>query len=42
MTWREHPGAGTGPDAGPGFPKLRAAVTPAPYNAYAATRYRRH
>jgi len=26
-------------DAGPGFPKIRATVAPAPY---AATRYRRH
>ncbi len=42
VTWGEHPGAGTGPDADLGFPKIRATVAPAPYDAYAATRYRRH
>jgi hypothetical protein len=42
VTWGEHPGAGTDPDADLGFPKLRAAVAPAPYDAYAATRYRHH
>ena len=31
-----------GPDADLGFPKLRATVAPAPYDAYAATQYRRH
>ena len=35
-------GAGTAPDADLGFPKLRATVAPAPYDAYAATQYRRH
>jgi syringate O-demethylase len=38
----EHPGAGTAPDADLGFPRLRATVAPAPYDAYAATQYRRH
>ena len=42
VTWGEHPGAGTAPDADLGFPKLRATVAPAPYDAYAATQYRRH
>ena len=42
VTWGEHPGAGTAPDADLGFPKLRATVAPAPYDAYAATHYRRH
>jgi vanillate/3-O-methylgallate O-demethylase len=42
VTWGEHPGAGVGPDADLGFPKLRATVAPAPYDAYAATEYRRH
>jgi vanillate/3-O-methylgallate O-demethylase len=42
VTWGEHPGASAGPDAGLGFPKLRATVAPAPYDAYAATQYRRH
>ena len=42
VTWGEHPGAGTAADADLGFPKIRATVAPAPYDAYAATRYRRH
>jgi glycine cleavage system aminomethyltransferase T len=42
VTWGEHPGAGTDPDADLGFPKLRATVAPAPYDAYAATHYRYH
>ena len=42
VTWGEHPGAGTAPDADLGFRKLRATVAPAPYDAYAATHYRRH
>ena len=42
VTWGEHPGAGTAADADLGFPKLRATVAPAPYDAYAATQYRRH
>ena len=42
VTWGEHPGPGASPDAGLGFPKLRATVAPAPYDAYAATQYRRH
>ena len=42
VTWGEHPGDGTAPDAALGFPRLRATVAPAPYDAYAATRYRRH
>ena len=42
VTWGEHPGAGTPADADLGFPKIRATVAPAPYDAYAATRYRRH
>jgi vanillate/3-O-methylgallate O-demethylase len=42
VTWGEHPGAGTDPDADLGFPRIRATVAPAPYDAYAATQYRRH
>jgi glycine cleavage system aminomethyltransferase T len=42
VTWGEHPGAGTGQDADLGFHKIRATVAPAPYDAYAATQYRRH
>ena len=42
MIWGEHPGAGTAKDAGLGFQKIRATVAPAPYDAYAATQYRRH
>ena len=38
----EHPGAGTATDADLGFPLIRATVAPAPYDAYAATQYRRH
>jgi hypothetical protein len=37
-----HSGAGTAKDADPGFQKIRATVAPAPYDAYAATQYRRH
>ena len=42
VTWGEHPGAGTATDADLGFPVIRATVAPAPYDAYAATQYRRH
>jgi hypothetical protein len=35
-------GAGTDPEAGLGFLKRSATVAPAPYGAYAATKYRRH
>jgi vanillate/3-O-methylgallate O-demethylase len=42
VTWGEHPGAGTAPDADLGFPRIRATVAPAPYDAYAATQYRSH
>ena len=42
VTWGEHPGEGTAPDADLGFPRIRAMVAPAPYDAYAATQYRRH
>lgn len=42
VTWGEHPGASAAADADLGFPKLRATVAPAPYDAYAATQYRRH
>jgi len=34
--------AGTAGDADLGFRKIRATVAPAPYDAYAATEYRRH
>ena len=42
VTWGEHPGPGTATDADLGFQKIRATVAPAPYDAYAATEYRRH
>jgi vanillate/3-O-methylgallate O-demethylase len=42
VIWGEHPGAGTAKDADLGFQKIRATVAPAPYDAYAATQYRRH
>jgi glycine cleavage system aminomethyltransferase T len=42
VTWGEHPGEGAAPDADLGFPRIRATVAPAPYDAYAATQYRRH
>jgi len=42
VVWGEHPGSGTAPDADLGFPRIRATVAPAPYDAYAATQYRRH
>ena len=34
--------ADTATDADLGFKKIRATVAPAPYDAYAATQYRRH
>jgi vanillate/3-O-methylgallate O-demethylase len=42
VTWGEHPGGGTAPDADLGFPRIQATVAPAPYDAYAATQYRCH
>jgi vanillate/3-O-methylgallate O-demethylase len=42
VVWGDHPGAGTAPDADLGFPRVRATVAPAPYEAYARTAYRRH
>jgi glycine cleavage system aminomethyltransferase T len=41
VVWGEHPGAGTPPDADLGFPRIRATVAPAPYDAHARTQYRR-
>lgn len=41
VVWGEHPGPGTDPDADLGFPRIRATVAPAPYDAHARTRYRR-
>jgi hypothetical protein len=35
------PGLGTSPDADLGFPRIRATVAPAPYDAHARTQYRR-
>jgi glycine cleavage system aminomethyltransferase T len=40
VTWGEHPGHGTAPDADLGFPRIRATVAPAPYNEHARTSYR--
>jgi hypothetical protein len=33
VVWGEYPGAGTSPDADLGFPRIRATVAPAPYDA---------
>jgi hypothetical protein len=41
VAWGEHRGAGTSPDADLGFPRTRATVAPAPYDAHARTQYRR-
>ncbi len=41
VTWGEHPGAGTAPDADLGFPKIRATVQPAPFDQHARKAYRR-
>jgi glycine cleavage system aminomethyltransferase T len=40
VTWGDHPGHGTAPEADLGLPRLRATVAPAPYNEHARTRYR--
>ena len=42
VTWGEHPGHGTAPDADLGFPKIRATVAPAPFDEHARKAYRRH
>ncbi|HEX4287546.1 MAG TPA: hypothetical protein VH021_01425 [Trebonia sp.] len=42
VVWGEHPGPGTATDADLGFPRIRATVAPAPYDAHARTQYRRH
>jgi hypothetical protein len=42
VVWGEHPGPGTDTDADLGFPRIRATVAPAPYDAHARTEYRRH
>jgi vanillate/3-O-methylgallate O-demethylase len=42
VVWGEHPGPGTDADADLGFPRIRATVAPAPYDAHARTQYRRH
>jgi len=42
VVWGEHPGPGTEADADLGFPRIRATVAPAPYDAHARTQYRRH
>ena len=41
VVWGEHPGEGTSPDVDLGFPRIRATVAPAPYDAHARTQYRR-
>jgi glycine cleavage system aminomethyltransferase T len=40
VSWGEHPGHGTAPDADLGFPRIRATVAPAPYGEHARTSYR--
>ena len=42
VVWGEHPGPGTAPDADLDFPRIRATVQPAPYDAHARTAYRRN
>lgn len=42
VTWGEHPGAGTAPDADLGFPRIRATVAAAPFDVHARKAYRRH
>jgi vanillate/3-O-methylgallate O-demethylase len=40
VSWGEHPGPGTAPDADLGFPKLRATLQVSPYSETARTTYR--
>jgi vanillate/3-O-methylgallate O-demethylase len=40
VSWGEHPGHGTAPDADLGFPRIRATVAPVPYGEHARTSYR--
>lgn len=40
VTWGEHPGHGTDPEAELGFPRLRATVQVSPYSEVARTTYR--
>lgn len=42
VTWGDHPGPGTDPNAELGFPKLRATVQPSPYSEVARTTYRQN
>ena len=42
VVWGEHPGPGTPADADLGFPRIRATVQPAPFDAHARNRYRRN
>ena len=42
VVWGEHPGPGTAPDADLGFPRIRATVQPAPFDAHARKQYRRN
>jgi glycine cleavage system aminomethyltransferase T len=42
VTWGEHPGPGTDPDADLGFDRIRATVAPAPFDDHARKAYRRH
>jgi glycine cleavage system aminomethyltransferase T len=42
VSWGEHPGAGTAPDADLGFPQIHATVQPAPFDQHARKGYRRH
>jgi vanillate/3-O-methylgallate O-demethylase len=40
VVWGEHPGPGTDPGADLGFPRIRATVQPAPFDAHARKQYR--
>jgi vanillate/3-O-methylgallate O-demethylase len=42
VSWGEHPGHGTAPDADLGFPKLKATVQISPYSEVARTTYRQN
>lgn len=40
IAFGQHPGPGTSPDAHRDFPRIKAVVTPTPFNAFARERYR--
>ena len=40
VTWGNHPGGDTAPDADLGFPRIRATIQPCPFNEFARAGYR--